>query len=153
MHLIIRSRITWLLIVLLFACTNPKYDEYTEISKPPSQFNESSIDRYLLTQYKAIDVEQISVLYFKNNIYIDDEMSTDGSRYNVSKPIWEIVMQCSRKNCNQVIFAHNHVGCYFAKPSTVDTNTTALLKKNLSIVNITLIAHVVVADHDTFWIR
>ena len=80
-------------------------------------------------------------------------MSTDGSRYNVSKPIWEIVMQCSRKNCNQVIFVHNHVGCYFAKPSTVDTNTTALLKKNLSIVNITLIAHVVVADHDTFWIR
>ena len=65
MHLIIISRITWLLIVLLFACTNPKYDEYTEISKLPSQFNESSIDRYLLTQYKAIDVEQISVLYFK----------------------------------------------------------------------------------------
>lgn len=141
---------SWLLLVLI-GCTN-KYDQFKEVNRLPEMFDESSIDRYLLTQYKTVDLEQIRIIYYKNDLYLSDEMVIEGSRQEVSMPILDIIARCSIRNCNQIVYAHNHVGQYFAKPSTADLDTTDLLKERLAIANIKL-NMVVVADHDTYWIR
>lgn len=136
----------------MVGCTNIKYDKYTELDTLPYKFDESSIDQYLLTKYKTADIEQIRIIYYKNDSYLSDEMVIEGSRREVSMPILDIIARCSIRNCDQIVYAHNHVGQYFAKPSTTDLDTTDLLKERLAIVNIKL-NMVVVADHGTYWIR
>ena len=141
-----------ILTLSLAACSASKYENYSELHTLPEKFDEMSVDRYLLTQYKDVDTEHIKVLYLKDNTFIKESIFM-GSRYRASVPVLQIIEQCAFLNCNKVIFVHNHVATYFAHPSETDFNTTKLLKERFIILNITLIAHVVVADHDTYWIR
>jgi len=142
---------SWLLF-LLVGCTNVKYNTHTEVNVLPERFNELVLDNYLLTHYKSLDTEQIMVIYLKDDSIIGN-FTEEGSRYRASMPVLDVIAQCSTRKCNRVIFVHNHVGQYFAKPSAPDIDTTELLKERLSGVNISLIAHIVVSDSDTFWIR
>lgn len=140
------------IFLFLIGCSHAKYDTYKEINKVPERFEKDSVDQYLLTQYKTEGIEKIHILYFKEGLVIGESIQ-EGSRHRASVPILTIIADCYKIGCNQVLFSHNHVGCYFAHPSETDFNTTELLKDRFKTVNITLIAHVVVADHDTYWIR
>jgi len=141
-----------LVFVLLTGCVNAKYEHYVEVNKLPAVFNENEIDRYLLTQYKNVDREQVRLIYYKDEVYIADELAVEGARYKVSIKILDLIANCAIRGCNRIIHAHNHVGQFFAKPSSGDVDTDALVKERLSFTDIK-INLVVVADHDTYWIR
>jgi DNA repair protein RadC len=139
-------------ILLCSGCASSKYDNYTELHTLPNKFDEVSIDRYLLTKYKPLDLEQIRVIYFKDDLLIQESVS-EGARYRAIIPVLDIIKQCALLKCNRVLFVHNHVACYFAHPSETDFDTTVMLKERFAKIGMILIAHVVVADHDTYWIR
>jgi DNA repair protein RadC len=140
------------LLLLLLGCTPLKYSHYAEVKSLQGTPDRSSIDRYLLTQYKGMNTERIRVIYLQDGRYLKDEQLGNGYRNSAFASGIEVVAHCALAKCNEVILAHNHNGVPWAEPSRVDIINAANLKQFLAGTGIDLVASMVVSDNDTAWI-
>jgi ABC-type sugar transport system substrate-binding protein len=95
----------FLLLLILSGCA-AQYEKYAPVASLPPAFNKEIINRFLLTQYKYVLNEQSRALYYRDNLYISDEIIAEGSSATVTANGLKIVINCILKKCNQVIIAH-----------------------------------------------
>jgi DNA repair protein RadC len=140
------------LLLLLSACTPLKYEQYAEVKALQGSPDRSTIDRYLLTQYKGQTTERIRVIYLRDGVYLKDEKLGSGYRDKAFANSIEVVAHCTLAHCNEVLLAHNHPNLPYAEPSDMDIYTAARLSKFLLGTDIDLVASIIVSDNDTAWI-
>jgi hypothetical protein len=140
------------LFLLLLGCTPLKYEQYAEVKALQGSPDRSTIDRYLLTQYKGMNTERIRVIYLQDGRYLKDEQLGNGYRNGAYANSIDIVAHCTLAHCNEILLAHNHPNLPYAEPSDMDIYTAARLSKFLLGTDIDLVASIIVSDKDTSWI-
>jgi DNA repair protein RadC len=139
-----------LLLLLLAGCA-AQYGSYQPVTTLPAGFNKEIINRYLLTQYKNVPNEQARAIYYRDDKYLGDEIVAEGSDHGVTANGLQIVINCSVKQCNQVILAHNHPGQYFARASGTDMDNADKFDEMMAQAKVTA-AYVIVGEHDINWL-
>lgn len=145
-------KIIFFCFLLLIGCQNATYHNYIETQTIPETVIKHDIDRYLITKYKDSTVEELYVLYYQNDKLIQVEKSFTGDPHRVNFSLWEIYARCKELKSNKIIISHNHINNYFANPSIADIRATNNVREFFSPLNITLVAHIVVSNHDTHWL-
>jgi DNA repair protein RadC len=140
------------LLLLLASCTPLKYEQYTQVNSLQGSPGRSTIDRYLLTQYKNKATEQIRVIYLVDGAYLKDEVTGEGYHRRTDANGIKIVVQCVLVKCNQLLVAHNHPGIPWAEPSEQDIASAGQFKTFLNGSAISLIASIIISDNDSAWI-
>jgi DNA repair protein RadC len=140
----------FLLLLILSGCA-AQYEKYAPVASLPPAFNKEIINRFLLTQYKYVLNEQSRALYYRDNLYISDEIIAEGSSATVTANGLKIVINCILKKCNQVIIAHNHPGQYWGRASAPDLDNSEKFKAMMQQANIRGF-YVITGDSDVNWI-
>ena len=143
-----------LLPLVFIGLTNcaAQYDRYDTVTALPKNYNQDIINRYLLTKYNGLPFEQMRAIYYFNDKYLMDEVLASGGSDRVGANGLEIVIHCVTYKCNKLILAHNHPGQYFAHPSNIDIFNTEKLRDMLAQANISLIAQIIIGEHDANWL-
>lgn len=105
---------------------------------------------YLRTLFAGQEYESFWCIWLNaNNELISAEEMFRGTLTQTSVYPREIVKRALKLNAAYVIVSHNHPSGN-AKPSTADERLTATLKSSLSLVDVSVLDHVVVAKGDCY---
>lgn len=103
---------------------------------------------FLLPKFIGRRKETVIILLLDNsNKVISTHILFEGSVNSTTINIREIVELCIKYNAPSVILSHNHPNG-LAIPSSADIATTTKIRDFLSVINIRLWDHIVVADKD-----
>lgn len=143
-------KFVFLLLSILSGCA-ANYEHYDPVSALPLSYNQDLISRYLLTHYKNVGNEQARVIYYRDNIYLSDEIAATGSHNTVAANGLQIVVNCVTKKCNHVVLAHNHPGQYWGRASGIDLDNADKFQVIMQQANITA-SYVILGDSDANWL-
>ena len=106
--------------------------------------------RLMLPTLKNLDHEECWVLFLNRaNYLIGKEMVSSGSLESTPLDTQKIVRRGIEKQCRHMILVHNHPSGQ-PRPGEADIRQTDRLRKALSLMGITLMDHIVVAE-DAFY--
>ncbi len=106
--------------------------------------------RLMLPTLKNLDHEECWALYLNRaNYLIGKEMVSSGSMESTPLDTQKIVRRGIEKQCRHIILVHNHPSGQ-PKPGEADIRQTERLRRALSLMGITLMDHIVVAE-DAFY--
>ncbi len=109
-----------------------------------------SVSQYLCMQIGQLSREQFYVLFLDaQNRLIQAECLFQGTLTQTSVYPREVVKRVLQHNAASVIFAHNHPSG-IAAPSEADKRLTQALKNALSLVDVRVLDHFVVAGNNTY---
>ena len=119
--------------------------------RKPGQLISSPADlrQYARLRWAALEHEMFSVVFLDNRhrVIVVEELfrgTIDGAAVYPR----EVLKACLRHNASAVVIIHNHPSG-IAEPSRADELITARLKEALSMVDIRLLDHLIVAGTDT----
>jgi DNA repair protein RadC len=120
------------------------------LEERPSLTDTHSSKHYLCAQLRDLPHEVFACLYLDNrHKVIGFEPLFRGTIDGASVHPREVVKRCLEKNAAAVIVAHNHPsGC--CEPSRADIQITRRLTESLSLVDIRLLDHIIVADGEPY---
>jgi DNA repair protein RadC len=108
------------------------------------------VKAFLQLQLSHLLREVFGVLFLDaQNRLIAYETMFEGSLMQTSVHPREVVKRAMALNAAAVIFSHNHPGGT-AVPSSADERLTQVLKQSLSLVDVKVLDHIIVAGQDTF---
>jgi DNA repair protein RadC len=139
-----------LVLLLLTGCT-ANYHEYQPLAVLPVNYNQDEINRYLLTQYSNLTIEQSRILYYLSSHLLREDI-INGSRNRVVIDGLEIMVECFKIGCDKIVLAHNHPSQYWAHPSPIDLvgyNRFIEMTNNSNILG----EYVIISNADTNWIK
>ena len=106
--------------------------------------------RLMLPTLKNLDHEECWVLFLNRaNYLIGKEQVSAGSLESTPLDTQKIVRRGIEKQCRHIILVHNHPSGQ-PRPGEADIRQTERLKKALSLMSITLMDHIIVAE-DSFY--
>jgi DNA repair protein RadC len=110
----------------------------------------AQVKAFLQLQLSPLLREVFCVLFLDaQNRLITYETMFEGSLMQTSVHPREVVKRAMALNAAAVILSHNHPGGN-AVPSRADQQLTQLLKQSLSLVEVKVLDHIIVAGQDTF---
>jgi DNA repair protein RadC len=108
------------------------------------------VKAFLQLQLSHLLREVFGILFLDaQNRLIAYETMFEGSLMQTSVHPREVVKRAMALNAAAVIFSHNHPGGT-AVPSRADERLTQVLKQSLSLVDVKVLDHIIVAGQDTF---
>jgi DNA repair protein RadC len=110
----------------------------------------AQVKAFLQLQLSHLLREVFGILFLDaQNRLIAYETMFEGSLMQTSVHPREVVKRAMALNAAAVIFSHNHPGGT-AVPSRADERLTQVLKQSLSLVDVKVLDHIIVAGQDTF---
>jgi DNA repair protein RadC len=110
----------------------------------------AQVKAFLQLQLSHLVREVFGILFLDaQNRLIAYETMFEGSLMQTSVHPREVVKRAMALNAAAVIFSHNHPGGT-AVPSRADERLTQVLKQSLSLVDVKVLDHIIVAGQDTF---
>lgn len=111
--------------------------------------NPKSVTDFLKLKLSGLEHEVFSVIYLDNqHRVIEYEELFRGTINGASVHPREVLKECLKRNASAVIFAHNHPSG-LPEPSSADRHITKTLVEALSIIDITVLDHIIVGGDDT----
>ena len=121
------------------------FDESAVVDRHPLT-SPALVYRLMIPHMKNLDHEECWALYLNRaNFLIGKEMVGSGSLELTIVDTQRILRRAIEKQSRNVILVHNHPSGN-PYPGPADINQTQMLRKALSVVDISLLDHVVVAD-------
>jgi len=110
----------------------------------------TQVKAYLKLQLSHLPKEVFGILFLDaQNRLIAYEKLFEGSLMQTSVYPREVVKRALALNAAAVILSHNHPGGA-ASPSRADEQLTQTLKESLSLIDVKVLDHIIVAGQDTF---
>ena len=110
----------------------------------------TQVKAYLKLQLSHLQKEVFGILFLDaQNRLIAYEKLFEGSLMQTSVYPREVVKRALALNAAAVILSHNHPGGA-ASPSRADEQLTQTLKESLSLIDVKVLDHIIVAGQDTF---
>ncbi len=118
-------------------------------SKPEARMTQpSDFGRFLLPYFYGVRNEVVYLMTLDAACkVINCRMMGEGSVNSASVPVRRLVQEAISTNATAVVIAHNHPSG-IALPSQEDIELTNRLKDALSIIEISLLDHLIIADDD-----
>lgn len=117
--------------------------------EPVAMSNPQVVRDFLRIKLAGLQHEVFYVIYLdaQNRVRFDETLFT-GTLTQTSVYPREVVKKALERNAAAVILAHNHPSGV-AEPSQADRGLTETLKSALSLVDVRVLDHIVVAGHET----
>lgn len=114
-------------------------------------FNDPEVvDRYLLVNFKQSHHEKFAGLFLNSkNHLLKFKYLFNGSINSAQVYPRTVAQYCLKYNAAAIIFAHNHPSGD-TSPSESDIKLTKQLRKTLALIDVKVLDHFVVGDHQTF---
>lgn len=115
--------------------------------------NSADYGRYLLPYFYGTRDEMVYLLMLDGACrVINCRLLGQGSVNSANVPIRKLVQEAINANASGIVIAHNHPSGV-AMPSPEDVAVTVSLAEALSIMDITLLDHIIIADDDYVSLR
>ncbi len=103
---------------------------------------------YLYDKYLGIDKEVVSIISLDNTGgFLGYDIVGEGDIASVGVSLRSIIEAVLKRNAAAIILAHNHPKGQ-ALPSSADLEMTKKILESLKNINVQLLDHIIVADHD-----
>ena len=118
---------------------------YSEIKSQPKLSNPEQTRQYLTAKLRGYPYEVFAIVYLDNQHQVlGYEELFRGTINEACIYPREVVTQCLKKQAAAIIFAHNHPSG-LAEPSKADQAITARLQQALSLIDIQVLDHLIIA--------
>lgn len=142
-----------LLFLLLAGCQDGKYENVGYYTYPTTHYNKTNLEKYLVSEFRNIDHEELKVVYLtSDDEIIDIATFAVGDQHHVKYNLILLYAESVKRGAKKIILAHNHPNQYWAIPSTADKRALEELRPLYQQFGLEIKGSLVVGAADVTWI-